>query len=670
VLEKCWEVKKQPVSYFLKSNYNFFLSLKLFWAMEEPTKSDVNSSLLKSDEQEELKFKDIIEQLGITSSLMEPGLLGCHMIGNDVFFLVWAPHADKVDVLVQSGEEWDYQVENRRYPLLKAGEGYWEGGFSDIIPYEIYRYEITTSGVTFMTIDPLARDTVHSWNYFGMENNNNAAIIQPNIRFDWHEFNTPRFHDFIIYQCHVGTFAGRNDEIENIPATFLDIIDKLDYIKSMDFTAIQLMPIAEFSADISWGYNTALYFAPESAYGSPEDLRNLVNEAHKRGLAVIFDVVYNHTGPQDNSLWQFDGYADNGGIYFEGGQMTSWGRGPAWQKPDVQEFFFQNACMYFDEYKADGLRFDCTTQINGTYLAIVVKRLREKYPNKYLIAEHLPAHPWIITNGNFCATCESEAHHECQRALVGHDSVNKILSILGHDRFNHSWNLVKYLTGCHDDIGDFENGDAEHGLGNWDARHRYLIDLLGGRYDWNARAKCRLAYALNVSISGNPHLFMGTECLMASPYVGWGYWHDSIDLNGDHRFNWAIAGDRIGMEMRNLVSDSNAVRLANEALKQDHLQVTHIDHNHQIIAFKRWDHNGNIVLVVVNLGDRSFENHSYGVNTGQDGLWEQALCSQDFRYGGWDGSGNAYYHPTTMPDGRIYLNVPKLSVVMMKWMGW
>ena len=82
--------------------------------------------------------------------------------------------------------------------------------------------------------------------------------------------------------------------------------------------------------------------------------------------SVIVDVVYNHAGPRDNSLWQFHGNTkDGGGIYFEGGRSTSWGQGPAWWKREVQDFFFDNARMYIAEYNVDGLRFDATTQING-----------------------------------------------------------------------------------------------------------------------------------------------------------------------------------------------------------------------------------------------------------------------------------------------------------------
>ena len=124
---------------------------------------------------------------------------------------------------------------------------------------------------------------------------------------------------------------------------------------------------------------------------------------------------------------------------------------------------------------------------------------------------------------------------------------------------------MKYTLGSHDDVGDQDGGDAQGGMTDWDASHRYLVDKLGGRENWWARAKCRLAWALNVAMPGTPMLFMGSECRMASPYVSWGYWDDGPDGNGDHRFNWDAAGDPTGMEMRRLVAACNAVRWDNRA---------------------------------------------------------------------------------------------------------
>jgi 1,4-alpha-glucan branching enzyme len=595
--------------------------------------------------------------------------LGALALPTGTSFRVWAPHAASVRVLVQTGKKsWDSGVPPLAAPLTRSG-GYWEALVPGVGALDIYRYEITHGEDVFETLDPAARATMNSWNYFGIVDNSNAGIIEAPVGFAWAPFRTPWFEDFLIYEFHVGSFAGRNDEYDRMIATFDDVRSKLGYIRDLNFTAIQPLPVQEFSLDRSWGYDPALYFTPESAYGSPDDLRTLVDEAHRIGLAVIFDVVYNHLG-DDNSLWEFDGYRDNGGIYFEGGEETPWGRGPALWKTEVQDFFYQNARMYLEEYNADGLRFDATTQMNGNDLAKIVGRLRADFPDKYFIAEHLPADPWITTLGNFSATWQASGHHETQRALAGQDPVNKVLGLLGFDGYASAWNLVRYLAGSHDDIGDENNGNAEDGVSNWDTRHRYLIDQLGGRDDWTARAKVRLAWALNVALPGTPMAFMGTECLMGAPHVAWGYWHDGPDLNGDHRFDWSIAGDAIGLGMRNLVRDANAARLAHKALRSDTLRAIHRDDDNRVIAFKRWDEGGSIVLTLVNLGDRSFGDHAYGVPTdGQFGRWRQVLCSQDAAYGGWDGAGNAFHEPSTQADGRIYVNVPKLCVLFFVWLG-
>jgi 1,4-alpha-glucan branching enzyme len=442
----------------------------------------------------------------------------------------------------------------------------------------------------------------------------------------------------------------------------------LEYIREMDFNAIELLPVHEFSFDRSWGYNPASFFAPESAYGSPQELKEFVNGAHGEGLAVIFDVVYNHAGPVDNVLWRFDGSdpSGQGGIYFEGGKMTHWGRGPAWWKKEVQDFFFENACMFIEDYRADGLRFDATTQINGYHLRDVVWRLRERYPEKYIIAEHLPAHPWITTSGHFSATWCAKAHHECQRALTGDASVEKMKAFLGYDGFEHAWNLVKYTLGSHDDCGDQEEGDAEDGKSSWDKRHRYLINQFGGRDNWHARSKCRLAWALNIAMPGTPMMFMGGECHMGAPNLPWGYWHDGADRLGDHRFDWSIAGDPMGMEMRRFVKAANGIRWNNPALRSDTLAITHEDDDNHILAFKRWAED-NVVLSIINMGEESFDQHRYGVRTGgQNGRWRQILCTQDAAFGGWNGAGNAFYEPWTQTDGCIYINLPKWSAVLFQ----
>ncbi len=168
-----------------------------------------------------------------------------------------------------------------------------------------------------------------------------------------------------------------------------------------------------------------------------------------------------------------------------------------------------------------------------------------------------------------------------------------------------------------------------------------------------------MAWALNVAARGTPMMFMGGECHLD------GYWHDGWDANGDHRFDWSIAGDAIGMAMRYLVRAANETRRANPALRNGELEVTHRDPS-GVVAFKRWNGGGDVVLVIVNASDRPYTDASYGVRTGQTGRWQQILCTQDAWFGGWDGAGNAFYEPWTQPDGNIYVNVPHWSVTMFK----
>ena len=175
-----------------------------------------------------------------------------------------------------------------------------------------------------------------------------------------------------------------------------------------------------------------------------------------------------------------------------------------------------------------------------------------------------------------------------------------------------------------------------------------------------------MAWALTVAMPGTPLLFMGSECHMASPHVAWGYWTDGEDQRGEHRFDWSIAGDPLGTEMRRLVSAVNDVRWMNPALRADSLVITHEDSTNQVLGFRRQLY-GNTVLTVANMSEQSFAGYSYGLATGGvSSQWTQILCTQDRVFGGWDGAGNAYYDPWDQADGRIYINLPKWSVVMFR----
>jgi 1,4-alpha-glucan branching enzyme len=581
-------------------------------------------------------------------------------------FQLWAPDAAAAHVeMRRNGGAWGAEV-----AMARQTDGYWDHFEPGLGPADEYRLILTDgSGNRFERLDPASRDTHDS----ALQPGSNAAIVV-NPAQRWAPFRTPRFDELILYQLHVGTFSGRNDHCQTWPAKFKDVETKLQYVRDLGFNAIAFLPVQEWCMDRSWGYNPAFFFAPESSYGSPADLRRLVDAAHQRGLAVIFDVVFNHVSDADNSLWAMDVHPDSTGIYLQE-YRTPWGHAPAFWKEEVKEFFVENALMYVREYRADGLRFDATRAIEAAggldadgwrFLQYLTWNLKQAHPDRYLVAEHLPDHETIVTSAGFHGTWCADAHHEFQRAARGSDSVSRIRAIIGKDlgegrRYPNGWNLVKSLLGSHDDCGDDKGGATESDPDDT-KQHRYFVELFGGRSNWHARAKARLGWALNTACVGTPMLFMGGECYM------WGYWTDGEDGNGDHRFDWSIAGDPLGMEMRRFVAAANAVRAENPCLRGDFAEVTHEDRDNSIIAFKRWlPGRPGTILAIVNCGDHCFSGHDYGVATGgQPGQWTQILCTQDVAFGGWEGAGNAFHEPWTQDDGRIYLNLPLWSVVLMR----
>jgi 1,4-alpha-glucan branching enzyme len=578
--------------------------------------------------------------------------------GGGSFVRVWAPNAIAVGVI----GDFCAWSEAAAVPLAAAGGGFWEGPVPALAADGRYELLLTRGdGVLLHRLDPAARDTDSS----SLDNWHNKSWVVDTTQA-WRPFQTPSFDDLIIYQCHVGSMSGYRDGHVALGevASFAQLETKLGYIRGLGFNAIALLPVQEFRANRSWGYNPALFFALESAYGKPAELRSLVDACHAQGLAVIFDVVFNHISDDDSSFFHFDERADGTGDSYLGTFKTPWGMAPAFWQQGLRDFFLANAAMYLGEYRGDGLRFDSTRTMEDArglgndgweFMQYLTWELKRLFPGKYLIAEHLPDHESIIRSAGFHATWAKGPFDWAVAALEGNDPVGNLERLLGNDfgpgqRYPFSWSTIKYLMGSHDECGDMDGGRKGK---------RWFVQRFGGRDNWHARAKARLAWTLNVAITGTPMMFMGGECHLD------GYWHDGQDANGDHRFDWSRAGDPTGMAMRFLVQAANQARWDHVALRNGKLQVTHRDPS-GVLAFKRWNDAGDVVLVVVNASDRSYTGQSYGVATGQSGRWQQLLCSQDAWFGGWDCAGNAFHEPWTQADGRIYVNVPQWSVTMFK----
>jgi 1,4-alpha-glucan branching enzyme len=600
-------------------------------------------------------------------------------------FRVWAPFASAVNVFLQP----DPGTPSVSFPLARdaVSPAYWSADIAGVSAGHLYQFSIQNrggdkydpGGLPLLRTDPCTRQVASS------DPKLPALVADPGTFKFNAPFQTPAFQNFILYQAHVGSFAGRNDGIPVVTdvnggtATFSQFETKLDYIRSMNFNAVQFLPTGEYRGTEGEAYNPSNYYAPEVLYGKPDGLRRLIDACHARGLAVFFDVVYNHMDSTDN-LWQFDGNNDHrtnesdatsgGGIYFSTVE-TGFGRRPDHDSPDVQRFFIENAEMWFDEYHVDGLRFDSAVNFSAAGLKTILQSLIARYPSKFIYAEDSDTN-YIFNQIGFRAMWDMNSPFAFARSIA-HGDLGQLQSLVTRFGFPTAWSAIRYLLGSHDQIFNQWEFDNTNRVWHWDKpgapdlrENRYFVELIGGpitgRQNWYALAQARMGWALNIAIPGTPMLFMGTEC------HHYGYWNPANDPFGDHRFDWSIAGDPTGWGMRNLVTDANSVRWNNPALRSDNgPQIVHYDSQNNVLGFLRWNDSGNVVLTVINLSDNQWDQSIYGVNIGGTGdHWEEILNSQSPQYAGWNDSGNYLADLAVQGDGRFYIRLPKWSVLIFR----
>jgi maltooligosyltrehalose trehalohydrolase len=242
-------------------------------------------------------------------------------------FVVWAPTPDRVELLVGKGH---------RIPMERDPAGYWSARVPDVRSGTLYQY-ILDGGTP--RADPASRSQPEG-------PGGPSAVVNPSFEWTdlpWRGIPTEKY---VIYELHVGTFTAEG--------TFDAIISHLDELRELGITALELMPIAEFSGDRNWGYDGVLLFAAHHSYGGPDGLRRLVDACHARNLAVVLDVVYNHIGPEHNHLAEF-------APYFTERFKTPWGPAvnlDAAESDHVRRFFIENALYWVTECHVDALRLD------------------------------------------------------------------------------------------------------------------------------------------------------------------------------------------------------------------------------------------------------------------------------------------------------------------------
>ena len=335
--------------------------------------------------------------------------LGAVPVADGAEFRVWAPAARRVDVVFARLSTDGAIVPGEVHQLERARDGMHAGVVRGLDPGVRYWYRLDGDR---LLPDPASRfqpEGVHG----------PSELIDP-AAFAWSDarWQGVREENLVIYELHLGTFTPQG--------TFAGVESRLDELASLGVNALELMPIAEFAGRWNWGYDGVDLFAPCHHYGTPDDLRRLVDAAHRRGLAIVLDVVYNHLGPDGAYLSAFSP------AYFSSRHKSPWGDGVNLDGPGsrrVRDFFVQNALHWVHEYHVDGLRLDATHALTDEgpehFLAELSHRVeRESDRHIVLMAEDERNLARLVRNRSrggygLSGVWSDDLHHHMRRLLAG-----------------------------------------------------------------------------------------------------------------------------------------------------------------------------------------------------------------------------------------------------------
>lgn len=325
--------------------------------------------------------------------------------GEGVRFRIWSPDQSRVEVLTESESG-----RSKAYMLPPDGDGYLSALVPDARPGTLYRYRLNAE---LLVPDPASR--------FQPEGPNGPSEVIDPAAFAWtdHSWRGLELSGQVLSEMHVGTFTPEG--------TWKAAIDPLSSVAEMGFTAIELLPVADFPGRWGWSYDGVNLFAPTRNYGRPDDFRQFVDEAHRLGLGVILDVVFNHLGPQDNVLRQVTPR------YFSSKHMTEWGEGLNWDGHacgPVREYFLENVAYWVEEFHVDGLRIDAAHEFrdssNPHILTALAHRAREAAGSRRILifAENEPQQADLVRpveegGRGLDAVWSEDFHHVAVLALTG-----------------------------------------------------------------------------------------------------------------------------------------------------------------------------------------------------------------------------------------------------------
>ena len=521
--------------------------------------------------------------------------LGAFLHSGGVEFRVWAPFAQNVELIGTVTEN------NEIGEFVKDDQGNWSTFVDGALPGQSYKYIITSSdGNRLERNDPYARQLTVSDGGF-------SVIV--NDAFDWSEdsFVAIPKEQQVIYELHVGTF---NRPDPATPGTFISAIGKLEYLKSLGITTIELMPVTSMATSYGWGYSPNHMFSIENTYGGRHGLMEFVRACHDLGMAVVVDVIYNHFSTQTD-IWQFDGWSENGrgGIYFYNDARgdTPWGGRPDYGREEVRRFLLDNITMWFTEYHVDGLRVDSTVYMRNskglqgdestaipeawTLLQDMVELAKKINPDALLIAEDSSG----LANITAGRDNNNGLGFSAQWGLGFPYDVRRALGIL--------YGSERSLDGVAGAMEAFYNNDAFQKLifsdshdtaANGGTRLNESASPYGGT-DVLARKRALAANAFLLTAPGIPMLLQGEEFMQRGSFNDWQMldWEKTTQFAGI-----VLAHQHLTSLRRNLYGTSRG-------LIGHNAKVFHRNDTNGVLGYHRWENGGpgDDVLIVINFGE-------------------------------------------------------------------
>jgi 1,4-alpha-glucan branching enzyme len=586
------------------------------------------------------------------------------------YFLFYAPNVRRVWV---AGDFSDWKKVDM---YLSKDRVWWWAIVSNTFPGQKYKFVIEKYNDPSLhwVSDPGAKKNIYSP---AMDTIGNESVIIDHSSYTWQSstWQRPGYEYPIIYQLHIRTFYTNGPGDYYGWGSFETAINKFDYLTNLGVTAIEPLPIMEFAGDQSWGYNYVLFYAPETAYvgtnlTTVNTFKKFVDEAHKRGMAVILDLVFNHIGPGDDIIAAIDPAYDwvNPQTYWYSGS-TPWGPRFNYSNPIVRKFLIESAKYMMKHYRIDGFRFDATAYIGDWgFLQHVTTELRnfassDGYgPNVILIAEHLPNDAWVTRKvsaggAGFDSQWNANLSHELKNLFtsgslaVDINNISSYIQCSGLDNGFDNQNLyglvaVQYLS-SHDEVANGKRRPA-----------RDLKDRGWGDSEYDAQAQTITALATVIMARGYPMIFMGDEFLE-------GYYPGNQEyFKDDQPITWAnLMNSRATNTMR-AVRDLIMIRKNNAPIKYDQIGVIHINNADKVIGFRRGYGTGSgDIYVIINYNKRSYT--SYGIPFPSTGTWNLIFAHPSGAYG--DSGADSYLTDSVnYLGGYAYIKIPEYGVLIYK----